>query len=139
MRLTCLLLAFCAVVLAACSSTATMSHSECSAVAWRTIGYEDGVAGRSGAQIGVHRRQLEAGVAQIHRAIERRRVLHPFEPEPAFDGWHRLQHALLQLVDRAVERGDQVWNHALILGRTNKKGLPEGSPNSLKTLSDYLL
>ena len=33
-----------------------MSQSECNAVDWRTIGYEDGVAGRSGAQIGVHRR-----------------------------------------------------------------------------------
>jgi ribosome modulation factor len=56
MRLTSLLLAFCAVMLAACSSTATMGQNECSAVDWRTIGYEDGVAGRSGAQIGVHRR-----------------------------------------------------------------------------------
>jgi hypothetical protein len=43
-------------MLAACSSTATMGRNECSAVDWRTIGYEDGVAGRSGAQIGVHRR-----------------------------------------------------------------------------------
>jgi ribosome modulation factor len=43
-------------MLAACSSTATMGQNECSAVDWRTIGYEDGVAGRSGAQIGVHRR-----------------------------------------------------------------------------------
>jgi Protein of unknown function (DUF2799) len=56
MRLTCLLLAFCVVMLAACSSTATMSQNECSAIDWRTIGYEDGVAGRSGAQIGAHRR-----------------------------------------------------------------------------------
>jgi ribosome modulation factor len=56
MRLTCLHLALCAVMLAGCSSTATMSQDECGAVDWRTIGYEDGVAGRSGAQIGVHRR-----------------------------------------------------------------------------------
>lgn len=56
MRLTYLLLAFCVVMLTACSSTATMGQNECSAVDWRTIGYEDGVAGRSGAQIGVHRR-----------------------------------------------------------------------------------
>jgi len=56
MRLPCLLLAFCVAVLAGCSSTATMGQNECSAVDWRTIGYEDGVAGRSGAQIGVHRR-----------------------------------------------------------------------------------
>ena len=56
MRLNCLLLAFCVVMLAACSSTATMGQNECHAVDWRTIGYEDGVAGRSGAQVGVHRR-----------------------------------------------------------------------------------
>ena len=56
MRLTCLLLAFCVGMLAACSSTATMGQNECSAIDWRTIGYEDGVAGRTGAQIGVHRR-----------------------------------------------------------------------------------
>jgi hypothetical protein len=55
MRLTCLHLAFCAAMLAGCSSTA-MDKNECAALDWRTIGYEDGVAGRSGAQIGVHRR-----------------------------------------------------------------------------------
>jgi hypothetical protein len=33
-----------------------MGQNECSAVDWRMIGYEDGVAGHSGAQIGVHRR-----------------------------------------------------------------------------------
>jgi hypothetical protein len=54
MRLTCLFLGV--VLLSACGSTATMGQKECSAVDWRTIGYEDGVAGRSGAQIGVHRR-----------------------------------------------------------------------------------
>ena len=56
MRLTCALLAFCAVTLAACSSAPTMGQNECSTVDWRMIGYEDGVAGHSGAQIGVHRR-----------------------------------------------------------------------------------
>jgi ribosome modulation factor len=56
MRLTSLLLAFCVVTLVACSSTATMGKNECGAVDWRTVGYEDGVAGRSGTQIGVHRR-----------------------------------------------------------------------------------
>jgi hypothetical protein len=56
MRLTSLLFACCAVMLAGCSSTRTMGQNGCSAVDWRTIGYEDGVAGRSGTQIGVHRR-----------------------------------------------------------------------------------
>lgn len=40
--------------LAACS--ATMSKDECRAVDWRTVGYEDGVAGYSGERIGQHRR-----------------------------------------------------------------------------------
>ena len=56
MRLKYLLLAFCVVMLAACSSMATMGRNECRAVDWRTIGNEDGVAGRSGAQVSVHRR-----------------------------------------------------------------------------------
>lgn len=42
-----------AVLLAGCS--ATMSKDECRAVDWRTVGYEDGVAGRPGHQIGRHR------------------------------------------------------------------------------------
>lgn len=33
-----------------------MNKDECRTVDWRTIGYEDGVAGRSGQQIGQHRR-----------------------------------------------------------------------------------
>jgi hypothetical protein len=40
--------------LAACS--ATMSKDECRAVDWRTVGYEDGVAGHSGERIGEHRK-----------------------------------------------------------------------------------
>jgi hypothetical protein len=62
-------------------------------------------------QVGVDRRQLEAGVAQVDRRVERRRVLHPLEPEPALDRRQRLEHALLELVDRAGERGDEVRNH----------------------------
>ena len=41
-------------LLASCS--ATMSKEECRAVDWRTIGYEDGVAGYSGERIGQHRK-----------------------------------------------------------------------------------
>lgn len=33
-----------------------MNKDECRTVDWRTVGYEDGVAGRSGEQIGQHRR-----------------------------------------------------------------------------------
>jgi Protein of unknown function (DUF2799) len=49
--LACLPFAFRVVMLAACSSTATMGQIECSAVGWRTIGHEDDIAGRSGSQI----------------------------------------------------------------------------------------
>jgi uncharacterized small protein (DUF1192 family) len=42
------------VLVAGCASS-TLSKDECRTVDWRTIGYEDGVAGRSGEQIGRHR------------------------------------------------------------------------------------
>jgi hypothetical protein len=51
---TSLLLAASLLGLAACS--ATMSKDECRTVDWRTVGYEDGVAGRSGERIGEHRK-----------------------------------------------------------------------------------
>jgi len=41
-------------LMAGCS--ATMSKEECRTVDWRTVGYEDGVAGRPGDRIGDHRR-----------------------------------------------------------------------------------
>ena len=40
--------------MAGCSST--MNKDECRAVDWRTVGYEDGVAGHSGERIGQHRK-----------------------------------------------------------------------------------
>lgn len=43
-----------AALLGACSSQ--MSKDECRTVDWRTVGYEDGVAGRPGDRIGEHRR-----------------------------------------------------------------------------------
>jgi hypothetical protein len=42
------------VLATACSSS--MSKEECRTVDWRTVGYEDGVAGRAGDRIGDHRR-----------------------------------------------------------------------------------
>jgi hypothetical protein len=47
-------LAICLLALTACS--ATMNKDECRTVDWRTVGYEDGVAGRSADQIGLHRK-----------------------------------------------------------------------------------
>ena len=65
-----------------------------------------------GKQVGVHRREFEARIAYIDRGVKGRRVLHPLQAKPAFDGWHRVQNALLQLVDRAVQSGDEMGNHA---------------------------
>lgn len=55
MKSTLLLLPIAALAVSACS-TATLSKDECRTVDWRTVGYEDGVAGRSGERIGAHRR-----------------------------------------------------------------------------------
>jgi outer membrane murein-binding lipoprotein Lpp len=50
-------------MLAGCASH-TLGRDECRTVDWRTLGYEDGVAGRSGEQIGRHRQSCaEHGVA----------------------------------------------------------------------------
>lgn len=43
-----------ALLLAGCA--AKMSKDECRTVDWRTVGYEDGVAGRPGDRVGEHRR-----------------------------------------------------------------------------------
>jgi hypothetical protein len=49
-----LLVAVVTLLLGACA--AKMSKDECRTVDWRTVGYEDGVAGRPGDRIGEHRR-----------------------------------------------------------------------------------
>jgi hypothetical protein len=50
-----LLLVLVGTLLASACST-KMTKDECRTVDWRTVGYEDGVAGRSGERIGEHRR-----------------------------------------------------------------------------------
>lgn len=49
-----MLIAACTLLLGACASK--MSKDECRTVDWRTVGYEDGVAGQPGDRIGEHRR-----------------------------------------------------------------------------------
>lgn len=44
------------VAIPALSGCATLSKEECQWVDWRTVGYEDGVAGRTGDRIGQHRK-----------------------------------------------------------------------------------
>ena len=53
MKATALLLALSTLLLGACA--AKMSKDECRTVDWRTVGYEDGVAGRPADQVGLHR------------------------------------------------------------------------------------
>ncbi len=54
MKATALLIALSTLLLGACA--AKMSKDECRTVDWRTVGYEDGVAGQPGDRIGEHRR-----------------------------------------------------------------------------------
>jgi hypothetical protein len=68
----------------------------------------------AGVEVGVHRRQLEAGVAHIDRAVKRRRVLHPLQAKPALDRRRGVQDALLEFVDRAVQGSDEMRNHAAL-------------------------
>ena len=54
MKAASLLIALSTLLLGACA--AKMSRDECRTVDWRTVGYEDGVAGQPGDRIGEHRR-----------------------------------------------------------------------------------
>jgi hypothetical protein len=67
----------------------------------------------AGEEVGVDRRQLEAGVAQVDRAIEGRRVLQPLGAQPALDRGVVVEDAPLEFEQRAGEGGGEVWNHGL--------------------------
>ncbi len=70
-------------------------------------------------EVRVDRRDLEPGVAQVDRAVERRRVLLPLEPEPALDRRRGVEHAPLEVGERAGQRGDEVRDHGgRVLGRS---------------------
>ena len=70
----------------------------------------------AGKQIGINRRELEARIADVYRAIKRRCVLHPFEAEPTLNGRGGVEHPLLKFIDGAVQSGNQVRNHAKTFG-----------------------
>ena len=63
-------------------------------------------AGRE--QVGVHRRQLEAGVSQVHRAVNGRRRGAKLLAKPGLDGDLRLQQLRLQAQQRPGQGGGQV-------------------------------
>jgi hypothetical protein len=68
----------------------------------------------AGKQVGVHRRELEAGIADVDRTVERRCVLHPLQAKPAFDGRHGIEDALFELVDGTGQRGNEMGNHTAL-------------------------
>jgi hypothetical protein len=64
-------------------------------------------------KIGIDRRQLEAGITQVDRRIERRRVLLPLAAQPMFDLRAAVEKATFEVEDGAGQGGCQVGNHGL--------------------------
>jgi hypothetical protein len=67
----------------------------------------------AGKEVGIDRRQLEAGVAQVDRRIEGRRVLLPLAAQPVFDLRAAVEEAALEFEQGAGQGGGQVGNHGL--------------------------
>ena len=65
----------------------------------------------AGKKIGVDRRELEAGIAQVDRRIERHRMLLPVRAEPALDVRHPVEKALLQILQRSCQCGREMGDH----------------------------
>ena len=85
------------------SSTPRASGQTRSTAAWIACthsGRNDGiqVVEAAGEQVGVHRRELEAGIAQVHRRIERHRMFLPLRAQPALDFRHPFQDATLEIL-----------------------------------------
>lgn len=74
-------------------------------------------------QVQVDRRELEARVAQVGRAVEGRHVVLPLGAEPLFDVAGVVEELALQFEQRPGECGGEVRNHGL---STRKKPLPDG-------------
>ena len=97
----------------------------------------------AGEEVRVDRRELEAGVAQIHRRVERHRMLLPLRAHPALDVGHPVEEALLEFEQRAGKRGGEMGNHGRApMGESSdcsrtrraaqdeKNGAPAGAPKS---------
>ncbi len=81
----------------------------------------------AGKQVGVHRRQLEARVAQVGGAVERRHVVLPLGAEPLFDVAGIVEELALELEQGAGERGGEVRNHGLDVSREGAAARRAGS------------
>ena len=68
----------------------------------------------AGKQVGVDRRQLEAGIAQVARRIEGWRVLLPLRAQPLLDLRAAVEEAALEFEQGAGEGGRQVGNHGYL-------------------------
>ena len=66
-------------------------------------------------QVGIDRGQLVAGIAQVYRAIERRRVLLPLHAKPALNGRRRGQNLFFEVEQRSGQGRDEMGNHSYIL------------------------
>ena len=125
--------------MAACS---TLSESECRTIDWRTIGYEDGVAGYSGDRIGVHRKACarygvstdlaayqsgrDDGLREYCQPANGFRVgshgndyrgICPAPLEPAFLRSYESGHRLYSLQERAAYAANQLSSRRRELGR----------------------
>ena len=65
----------------------------------------------TGKEVHVDRCQLESGIPQIDRAVERRRVILPFSAQPAFDLWRGLQEAVFDFKQGTGQGSCQMRNH----------------------------
>jgi len=65
----------------------------------------------AGEEVRVDRRELEAGVANVDRGVERNGMLLPVRPEPALDVGHAVEDAPLEVLQRAGQRGREAGDH----------------------------
>ena len=67
----------------------------------------------AGKQIGIHRCQLEAGVAQINRTVERGLMRQPLFAKPVLNVGLRLNDVAFNVEQRAGQGGGEVRNHEM--------------------------
>jgi hypothetical protein len=69
-------------------------------------------------EVGVHGRELEAGVAKVYRAVEGGLVAAPLRPKPVFDLDALGEHAALEREQGPAQAGLKVWGEHVRHGRT---------------------
>src|SRR5206468_7635969 len=69
----------------------------------------------AGEKVRIDRCQLVARIAQVHRRIERHRMILPLRAQPALDLGHPIEEPSLEIAQRTGERGLQMRNHGRIV------------------------